>query len=107
MSSDAAGRSKVGQALPPANRPQAGVERHQSESALTKASILLPDDFRRACGRFATGVAVAAAMDPSGVPHGLTVSSVASVFSRRPCCSFPLATAPRFFPFFAPPAASD
>lgn len=38
-----------------------------------------PDDFRRACGRFATGVAVATALDPEGVPHGLTISSFTSV----------------------------
>ena len=37
------------------------------------------DEFRRACGRFATGVTVAAATDSSGIPHGLTVSSFTSV----------------------------
>jgi flavin reductase (DIM6/NTAB) family NADH-FMN oxidoreductase RutF len=35
--------------------------------------------FRRACGRFATGVAVAGANDANGVPHGLTVNSFTSV----------------------------
>jgi flavin reductase (DIM6/NTAB) family NADH-FMN oxidoreductase RutF len=35
--------------------------------------------FRRACGRFATGVAVAGAIDVNGVPHGLTVNSFSSV----------------------------
>jgi flavin reductase (DIM6/NTAB) family NADH-FMN oxidoreductase RutF len=35
--------------------------------------------FRRACGRFATGVAVAGAIDANGVPHGLTVNSFSSV----------------------------
>lgn len=38
-----------------------------------------PDVFRRACGRFATGVAVATVLDPQGAPHGLTVSSFTSV----------------------------
>ena len=37
------------------------------------------EEFRRACGRFATGVAIASVMDPEGTPHGLTVSSFASV----------------------------
>ena len=37
------------------------------------------DVFRRACGRFATGVAIAGAIDSSGVPHGLTVNSFSSV----------------------------
>jgi flavin-dependent trigonelline monooxygenase, reductase component len=37
------------------------------------------DDFRRACGRFATGVTVASVMDSRDIPHGLTVSSFASV----------------------------
>ena len=33
------------------------------------------DEFRRACGRFATGVTVATVLDAEGTPHGLTVSS--------------------------------
>jgi flavin reductase (DIM6/NTAB) family NADH-FMN oxidoreductase RutF len=37
------------------------------------------DAFRRACGRFATGVAVATVLDRQGAPHGLTVSSFTSV----------------------------
>jgi len=37
------------------------------------------DVFRRACGRFATGVAIAGAIDSNGAPHGLTVSSFSSV----------------------------
>jgi flavin reductase (DIM6/NTAB) family NADH-FMN oxidoreductase RutF len=35
--------------------------------------------FRRACSRFATGVAVAGAIDANGMPHGLTVNSFSSV----------------------------
>jgi flavin reductase (DIM6/NTAB) family NADH-FMN oxidoreductase RutF len=38
-----------------------------------------PEDFRRACGRFATGVTVATCLDADGLPHGLTVSSFCSV----------------------------
>jgi flavin reductase (DIM6/NTAB) family NADH-FMN oxidoreductase RutF len=37
------------------------------------------DLFRRACGRFATGVAVASVLDEKGAPWGLTVSSFTSV----------------------------
>jgi flavin reductase (DIM6/NTAB) family NADH-FMN oxidoreductase RutF len=37
------------------------------------------EDFRRACGRFATGVTVATVLDAGGTPHGLTVSSFTSV----------------------------
>jgi flavin reductase (DIM6/NTAB) family NADH-FMN oxidoreductase RutF len=43
------------------------------------AEPVLSDEFRRACGRFATGVAIAGAMDANGVPHGLTVNSFSSV----------------------------
>ncbi|MCX6628298.1 MAG: flavin reductase family protein [Candidatus Solibacter sp.] len=37
------------------------------------------EEFRRACGRFATGVSVASVLDAKGAPHGLTVSSLTSV----------------------------
>jgi flavin reductase ActVB len=37
------------------------------------------EEFRRACGRFATGVAVASVADERGTAHGLTVSSFTSV----------------------------
>jgi flavin reductase (DIM6/NTAB) family NADH-FMN oxidoreductase RutF len=43
-----------------------------------------PDDFRRACGRFATGVCVATVLDADGLPHGLTVSSFTSVSLEPP-----------------------
>jgi flavin reductase (DIM6/NTAB) family NADH-FMN oxidoreductase RutF len=35
-------------------------------------------EFRRACGRFATGVTIASVLDAQGTPHGLTVSSFTS-----------------------------
>ena len=35
-------------------------------------------EFRRACGRFATGIAIASVLDTRGAPHGLTVSSFTS-----------------------------
>ena len=44
--------------------PMAGVTNHE---------------FRHACGRFATGVAVASVTDEQGAAHGLTVSSFTSV----------------------------
>jgi len=37
------------------------------------------DDFRRACGLFATGVAVLTTRAADGVPHGITVNSFASL----------------------------
>ena len=37
------------------------------------------EEFRRACGRFATGITIATVMDSQGVPHGLTVNSFSSV----------------------------
>jgi flavin reductase (DIM6/NTAB) family NADH-FMN oxidoreductase RutF len=42
------------------------------------------EEFRRACGRFATGVTIASVLDPQGVPHGLTVSSFTSVSLNPP-----------------------
>ena len=42
------------------------------------------DGFRRACGRFATGVSIATVLDASGAPHGLTVSSFTSVSLNPP-----------------------
>jgi len=42
------------------------------------------EEFRCACGRFATGVAIASVLDSQGVPHGLTVSSFTSVSLSPP-----------------------
>jgi len=42
------------------------------------------DEFRRACGRFATGVTIASVLDAQGAPHGLTVSSFTSVSLHPP-----------------------
>ncbi len=44
-----------------------------------RAEPVSSNQFRRACGRFATGVTIAGAMDANGVPHGLTVNSFSSV----------------------------
>ena len=40
--------------------------------------------FRRACSRFATGVAVATTCDAEGMPHGITVNSFTSVSLEPP-----------------------
>lgn len=41
-------------------------------------------EFCGACGQFATGVAVAAARDAEGTPHGITVNSFTSVSLEPP-----------------------
>jgi flavin reductase (DIM6/NTAB) family NADH-FMN oxidoreductase RutF len=40
---------------------------------------LPPDLFRRACGHFATGIAVLTTCDAEGRPHGMTINSFASL----------------------------
>jgi len=40
--------------------------------------------FRRACAQFATGVAIAAALDTDGLPHGMTINSFTSVSMEPP-----------------------
>lgn len=47
-----------------------------------------PHDFRRACGQFATGVAVACVIGPDGSPHGLTINSFTSVSLAPPLILF-------------------
>jgi len=42
------------------------------------------EEFRRACGRFTTGVTIATVLDAEGIPHGLTVSSFTSVSLEPP-----------------------
>ncbi len=41
-------------------------------------------NFRRACAKFATGIAVATVMDREGAPHGMTVNSFTSVSAGPP-----------------------
>jgi flavin reductase (DIM6/NTAB) family NADH-FMN oxidoreductase RutF len=55
-----------------------------SESTSGPAPRLSSEEFRRACGRFSTGVAVASVLDAQGMPHGLTVSSFTSVSLHPP-----------------------
>jgi flavin reductase (DIM6/NTAB) family NADH-FMN oxidoreductase RutF len=55
-----------------------------SEGALIPMAPVSSDEFRRACGRFPTGITVASVLDREGVPHGLTVSSFTSVSLEPP-----------------------
>jgi flavin reductase (DIM6/NTAB) family NADH-FMN oxidoreductase RutF len=48
------------------------------------------EEFRRACGRFATGVTIASVLDRGGAPHGLTVNSFSSVSLEPPLISISL-----------------
>lgn len=43
-----------------------------------------PQQFRAACGRFATGVTVATVFDAAGEPHGITINSFSSVSLEPP-----------------------
>ncbi len=45
------------------------------------------EEFKHACGRFATSIAIASVMDANGTPHGLTISSFASVSLDPPLVS--------------------
>jgi flavin reductase (DIM6/NTAB) family NADH-FMN oxidoreductase RutF len=58
------------------------------------------EEFRRACGRFATGVSVATVLDGAGAPHGLTVNSFSSVSLDPPliliCLGLDVATIEHF-----------
>jgi flavin reductase (DIM6/NTAB) family NADH-FMN oxidoreductase RutF len=58
------------------------------------------EEFRRACGRFATGVSVAGVTDSEGSPHGLTVSSIASVSLDPPLILICIAHAAASIEFF-------
>jgi flavin reductase (DIM6/NTAB) family NADH-FMN oxidoreductase RutF len=55
-----------------------------SEDSGRRMAPVTSEEFRRACGRFATGVTIASVLDPRGVPHGLTVSSFTSVSLNPP-----------------------
>lgn len=50
-----------------------------SEGGQPREAPVTSDEFRRACGRFATGITIASVLDASGSPHGLTVNSFTSV----------------------------
>src|SRR5579871_3676991 len=46
---------------------------------MSRLESVTGEEFRRVCGRFASGVTVATVLDANGTPHGLTVSSFTSV----------------------------
>ena len=49
-----------------------------------EATAVDPHLFRKTCGRYATGIAVATVAGPDGTPHGLTVNSFTSVSCSPP-----------------------
>jgi flavin reductase (DIM6/NTAB) family NADH-FMN oxidoreductase RutF len=55
-----------------------------SEGSRARVAPIASEEFRRACGRFATGIAVATVLDALGRPHGLTVNSFSSVSLEPP-----------------------
>ena len=58
-----------------------------SEGFGGQAAPLTREEFRRACGRFATGITIATVSDAQGTPHGLTVNSFTSVSLDPPLVS--------------------
>ncbi len=58
------------------------------------------EEFCRACGRFATGVAVATVLDKQGTPHGMTVNSFSSVSISPPLVLFCVAHTARMLEHF-------
>jgi flavin reductase (DIM6/NTAB) family NADH-FMN oxidoreductase RutF len=50
-----------------------------SEGGPASETPVTSEEFRRACGRFATGITIASVLDANGTPHGLTVNSFTSV----------------------------
>jgi flavin reductase (DIM6/NTAB) family NADH-FMN oxidoreductase RutF len=55
-----------------------------SEGVQSRMAPVSSEEFRRACGRFATGVTIASVVDCQGAPRGLTVSSFTSVSLEPP-----------------------
>jgi len=58
-----------------------------SDGVKGRAAPPAGEAFKRACGRFATGVTIASVLDGQGTPHGLTVSSFTSVSLDPPLVS--------------------
>ena len=55
-----------------------------SETVPSAVANLDAHRFRRACARFATGVAIVTILDGDGAPHGMTVNSFTSVSLHPP-----------------------
>jgi flavin reductase (DIM6/NTAB) family NADH-FMN oxidoreductase RutF len=77
---DEAGEAVTGGGLEGEASAAAGEAAH----AARRRGNISSNEFRRACGRFATGVTVASVLDVDGTPHGLTVSSFTSVSLEPP-----------------------
>jgi flavin reductase (DIM6/NTAB) family NADH-FMN oxidoreductase RutF len=60
---------------------------HMSSEGFTGRPAVGSEEFRAACGRFATGVTIATVLDAERRPHGLTVSSFTSVSLAPPLVS--------------------
>jgi len=58
-----------------------------SEAFPGRPAPVASEEFRRACGRFATGVTIATVLDGRGAAHGLTVSSFTSASLSPPLVS--------------------
>jgi flavin reductase (DIM6/NTAB) family NADH-FMN oxidoreductase RutF len=55
-----------------------------SEGGPVAGTPVTSEEFRRACGRFATGITIASVLDANGTPHGLTVNSFTAVSLEPP-----------------------
>jgi flavin reductase (DIM6/NTAB) family NADH-FMN oxidoreductase RutF len=71
-----------------------------SEGLPGPTGVVTSEEFRHACGRFATGVTIATVLDSQGAPHGLTVSSFASVSLEPPLVLICLGHAVTVIDFF-------
>lgn len=60
------------------------------------------EEFKKACGRFATGVAVATVFDAAGAPHGITVNSFSSVSLHPPLVLIAIGHGARILRHFRP-----
>ena len=71
------------QGTPPSAMGKAGPSGSR-KSLMAVATVLDRDLFRKTCGRFATGIAIATVSGPDGTPYGLTVNSFTSVSAIPP-----------------------
>ena len=62
--------------------------------------ILRPEEFRKACARYATGITVVTVEGPDGAPEGLTVNSFTSVSLDPPLILVCIAKTATSYPSF-------
>lgn len=55
-----------------------------SDASRARVAPIASEEFRQACGRFATGVTVATVLDARGRPHGMTLNAFTSVSLAPP-----------------------